>query len=63
MFNCYPDDSITKMKDLCIFIKKEVVVEEYEEEREKIRGFAVKFPLKFLEEEDLSSLHPDVLST
>jgi hypothetical protein len=62
MFGCYPDDEIKSLVQIKPF-KKTVTKQEYDEEGHKIQGHAVEFPLKFLENEKLTSYHPNAIST
>ena len=59
IFGCYPDDGFTKFDmikknyDLNNETQKERFIRSYEENKNKIIGHIVEFPLKFLEDEQL----------
>ena len=59
IFGCYPDDCYTKfnliknMNDIKNKAQEEYLKKNYEENKNKIVGHIVEFPLHFLEEEDL----------
>ena len=59
IFGCYPDDCYTKfnlikdMNDIKNKAQEEYLKKNYEENKNKIKGHIVEFPLHFLEEEEL----------
>ena len=55
LWGCYPDDQYKSFKDLRNYkpLSKEELLESYKNEKGKIIGHAVEFPLHFLEKENL----------
>ena len=59
IFGCYPDDCYTQFNlikniyDIKNKAQEEYLKKNYEENKDKIIGHIVEFPLHFLEEEDL----------
>lgn len=52
MFRCYPDDNISKIKDVENFMKQ-AQPELYPQLQQNVKGHIVEFPLEFLSSENL----------
>ena len=53
VFRCYPDSNIKRIADVASYQKKNPSLQKYQTYVHKVSGFLVKFPLKFLEKENL----------